>query len=47
MIRVQAGLRKEPSGTLALRGLSVEDLGAFTDVFVIYSSRKEGLGKVS
>jgi anti-sigma B factor antagonist len=42
----------ETNGTLALCGLSSEvqrlfDLGAFTDLFVIYPSRDEGIAKLS
>lgn len=43
---------EEKNGTLALCSLSSEvqrlfDLGAFTDLFPIYSSREEGLAKLS
>lgn len=43
---------EESNGTLALCGLSAEvqrlfDLGAFTDLFVIYSSREEGMTRLS
>jgi len=49
---VAGKLADETNGTLALCGLSVEvqrlfDLGAFTDLFTIYSSRDEGLAKLS
>ena len=49
---VAARLVEETNGTLALCSLSAEtqrlfDLGAFTDLFVIYSSREEGLSKLS
>ena len=49
---VAGRLAEETNGTLALCGLSSEiqrlfDLGAFTDLFVIYSSREEGLSKLS
>ena len=45
-------LAEETNGTLALCSLSAEvqrlfDLGAFTDLFVIYPSREEGLTKLS
>ena len=45
-------LADETNGTLALCGLSVEvqrlfDLGAFTDLFTIYSSRDESIAKLS
>ena len=45
-------LAEETNGTLALCSLSTEvqrlfDLGAFTDLFVIYPSREEGLTKLS
>ena len=45
-------LADETKGTLALCGLSVEvqrlfDLGAFTDLFVIYPSRDESIAKLS
>ena len=45
-------LADEANGTLALCGLSVElqrlfDLGAFTDLFVIYPSRDESIAKLS
>ena len=47
-----ARLAEETNGTLALCGLSGEvqrlfDLGAFTDLFVIYSSREEGVTRLS
>jgi anti-sigma B factor antagonist len=43
---------EQTNGSLALCSLSSEvqrlfDLGAFTDLFVIYSSREEGLAKLS
>jgi anti-sigma B factor antagonist len=43
---------EETNGTLALCSLSSEvqrlfDLGAFTDLFVIYASREEGLAELS
>ena len=49
---VAAKLAETTKGTLALCSLSAEvqrlfDLGAFTDLFVIYSSREEGLSKLS
>ena len=49
---VAAKLAEKTKGTLALCNLSAEvqrlfDLGAFTDLFVIYSSREEGLSKLS
>ena len=49
---VAGQLAEETKGTLALCGLSSEvqrlfDLGAFTDLFVIYGSREEGLTKLS
>jgi anti-anti-sigma factor len=49
---VAGRLAEETNGTLALCGLSAEvqrlfDLGAFTDLFVIYPSREEGLTKLS
>ena len=49
---VAGQLAEESKGTLALCGLSSEvqrlfDLGAFTDLFVIYGSREEGLTKLS
>jgi len=45
-------LAEETNGTLALCSLSAEvqrlfDLAAFTDLFVIYPSREEGLTKLS
>ena len=45
-------LAEETKGTLALCSLSSEvqrlfDLGAFTDLFVIYGSREEGVTKLS
>jgi anti-sigma B factor antagonist len=45
-------LAEESQGTLVLCSLSSEvqrlfDLGAFTDLFPIYSSREEGLTKLS
>jgi anti-sigma B factor antagonist len=45
-------LAEETRGTLALCGLTVEiqrlfDLGAFTDLFLIFPSREEGLTKLS
>ena len=45
-------LAEETNSTLALCSLSTEvqrlfDLGAFTDLFTIYSSRDEGLAKLS
>lgn len=44
-------LAEESKGALALCGLSTEaqrlfDLGCFTDLFVIYPSREEGLSKL-
>jgi len=49
---VAGRLADETKGTLALCGLSAElqrlfDLGAFTDLFVIYSSRDESISKLS
>ena len=49
---VAGRLVEETKGTLALCGLPSEiqrlfDLGAFTDLFLIYSSREEGLSKLS
>jgi anti-sigma B factor antagonist len=49
---VAGQLAEESKGTLALCGLSSEvqrlfDLGAFTDLFVIYGSREEGVTKLS
>ena len=49
---VAGRLADETNGTLALCGLSVEvqrlfDLGAFTDLFVIYPSREESVTKLS
>ena len=49
---VAGRLADETRGTLALCGLSAEvqrlfDLGAFTDLFVIYSSREESVTKLS
>jgi anti-anti-sigma factor len=49
---VAGRLAEETNGTLALCSLSGEvqrlfDLGAFTDLFVIYPSREEGLTKLS
>ena len=49
---VAGQLAEESKGTLALCSLSSEvqrlfDLGAFTDLFVIYGSREEGLTKLS
>jgi anti-sigma B factor antagonist len=49
---VAGRLAEETNGTLALCSLSVEvqrlfDLGSFTDLFVIYPSREEGLTKLS
>jgi anti-anti-sigma factor len=49
---VAGRLAEETSGTLALCSLSSEvqrlfDLGAFTDLFVIYASREEGLAELS
>jgi anti-sigma B factor antagonist len=49
---VAGQLAEETKGTLALCSLSSEvqrlfDLGAFTDLFVIYGSREEGLTKLS
>ena len=46
-----AKLADETSGRFALCGLSAEvrrlfDLGAFTDLFPIYSSREEGLAEL-
>ncbi|HEY4855669.1 MAG TPA: STAS domain-containing protein [Xanthobacteraceae bacterium] len=43
---------EETNGTFALCGLSGEvqrlfDLGAFTDLFVIYTSREEGVTRLS
>ena len=48
---VAGRLAEETNGTLALCSLSTEaqrlfDLGAFTDLFVIYPSREEGLTKL-
>lgn len=48
---VTAKLADETSGKFALCGLTAEvrrlfDLGAFTDLFPIYSSREEGLAKL-
>jgi anti-sigma B factor antagonist len=45
-------LAEETNGSLALCSLSDEaqrlfDLGAFTDLFAIYSTREEGLSKLS
>jgi anti-sigma B factor antagonist len=45
-------LADESNGTLALCGLSTEvqrlfELGAFTDLFVIYPSREESIAKLS
>jgi anti-sigma B factor antagonist len=47
---VAGRLAEQTNGTLALCGLSAEvqrlfDLGSFTDLFVIYSSREEGVTK--
>jgi anti-sigma B factor antagonist len=49
---VAGRLAEEKNGTVALCSLSAEiqrlfDLGAFTDLFVIYTSREEGLTKLS
>jgi anti-anti-sigma factor len=49
---VAGRLAEQTNGQLALCSLSAEvqrlfDLGAFTDLFVIYSSREEGLSKFS
>jgi len=49
---VAGQLAEETNGTLALCALSAEvqrlfDLGSFTDLFVIYPSREEGLAKLS
>jgi len=49
---VAGRLAEKTNGTLALCSLSAEaqrlfDLGAFTDLFVIYRSRDEGLAKSS
>ena len=49
---VAGRLAEETNGTLALCSLSSEvqrlfDLGAFTDLFVIYSSSEEGVTKLS
>jgi anti-sigma B factor antagonist len=49
---VAGRLAEETNGTLALCSLSAEiqrlfDLGAFTDLFVIYPSRDEGIAKLS
>ena len=49
---VAGKLADETNGTLALGGLSVEvqrlfELGAFTDLFVIYPSRDESIAKLS
>ena len=49
---VAGQLAEETNGTLALCDLSTEvqrlfDLGSFTDLFVIYPSREEGLAKLS
>jgi len=49
---VAGQLAEQTKGTLALCSLSSEvqrlfDLGAFTDLFVIYSSREEGVTKLS
>jgi anti-sigma B factor antagonist len=49
---VAGQLAEESKGTLALCSLSSEvqrlfDLGAFTDLFVIYGSREEGVTKLS
>jgi anti-sigma B factor antagonist len=49
---VAGRLAEETNGTLALCGLSGEvqrlfDLGAFTDLFVIYASREEGVTRLS
>ncbi len=49
---VAGRLAEETNGTLALCSLSSEvqrlfDLGAFTDLFVIYASREEGVTKLS
>jgi anti-sigma B factor antagonist len=49
---VAGRLAEETSGTLVLCSLSAEvqrlfDLGAFTDLFVIYQSREEVLNKLS
>lgn len=49
---VAGRLAEETKGTLALCSLSAEvqrlfDLGSFTDLFVIYASREEGLAELS
>jgi anti-sigma B factor antagonist len=49
---VAGRLAEETNGTLALCSLSTEvqrlfDLGAFTDLFLIYASREESLSKMS
>ena len=49
---VAGRLVEETNGTLVLCSLSSEvqrlfDLGAFTDLFVIYTSREEGLAELS
>jgi anti-sigma B factor antagonist len=49
---VAGRLAEETNGTLALCSLSGEvqrlfDLGAFTDLFVIYTSREEGVTRLS
>jgi anti-sigma B factor antagonist len=49
---VAGRLAEETNGTLVLCSLSSEmqrlfDLGAFTDLFVIYTSREEGLAELS
>src|SRR5262249_20108691 len=49
---VAGRLAEETNGRLALCSLSAEvqrlfDLGAFTDLFVIYPSREEGVTKLS
>ena len=51
-LRVAGRLVEETNGTLVLCSLSSEvqrlfDLGAFTDLFVIYTSREEGLAELS
>jgi anti-anti-sigma factor len=52
VLLVAGRLAEETNGTLALCSLSSEvqrlfDLGAFTDLFVIYPSREEGVTKLS
>jgi anti-sigma B factor antagonist len=49
---VAGRLAEETNGTLVLCSLSAEvqrlfDLGSFTDLFVIYPSREEGLNKLT